>query len=285
MENNNTLSTILSEVTTAKNLLIIYDGRTNLDIAASAISLFCWSKQKGLDVQLVSTSEPIVEHNTLVGIDKALTSLPKRNLVISLDYEEDRIDKVVSHLNEEDKKLLLIVQPKSNAKPLDTKNVHFDYEGVEYDQIITFNVGKKHELEKVLGRTSKNLSAQKLVAIGGVEKPDYECKFHLPCADEECLSADFAQAWQLLNIQVDSDIASNLMMGLDNKTEHFAKCQNPAAFTLAAWLLDRGARRHFVSPEEKNKFVKEHLPGKHRSRPRSHSRPNKEPAKSVRSEK
>lgn len=260
MANNTSLSNLLTTLSQAKRLLIIYNGQTSLDVAACATSLFCQARARQQEVTLLSTAAPIVAHSNLVGIDKAQTQLEKRNFIITLDYDETHIDKVVSHLDETNKKLLLVVQPRPNTKPVEESSVHFSYEGLEYDQIVIFDIHQRSVLEKIFGQDSKNLATEKLISLGSRSTPDYATSFCLTTDTAECLSADFVQALQANSPALDADLATNLMLGIEDKTKHFTSCDNPEIFTIAAWLLSQGARRHQTPPPKQADFAQKHLP-------------------------
>lgn len=155
----NDLATVKSQLDEAKSILIAIPAQAGKDVVASSLSLYLSLKNYGKEVNVVSTSAPVVRDSRLVGLDKVVGDVGGKNLVMTINAPEDAVEKVTS--NTEGGHLNLIIIPKSGGAPIKAENVTFGYTGAAADLIII-------------------IGAQTLSDLGGIEEKEIELFTNTP---------------------------------------------------------------------------------------------------------
>lgn len=211
MENQDQLS---SKLGSAQSVLVILPRSPNYDQVAAGLALFLSLGKSKKQVSIVSPQEMTVEFSSLVGVDRIKTKPEGRNLVVSFDYVEDAVEKV--SYNIEGGKFNLTVQPKNGFPPLSVENVQYSYSGDQADLIFTINGGET-EKENVVPLTTNGAAS---------------------------ISDKIANLISQLNLPIDADIATNLLLGIENATRGFSSpTTNADTFEATAFCLRAGGRR------------------------------------------
>jgi nanoRNase/pAp phosphatase (c-di-AMP/oligoRNAs hydrolase) len=226
----------------AKSVFVLLPQNPNLDAAAAALSLFLSLKEAGKNTFIGSPTKMRVEFSTLVGIDRVSDKIGNRNLIISFDYAEDAIEKV--SYNVEEGKFNLVIEPKSEHPPLDSKKVNFSYEGIEAPLI--FIVGAK-KLEDLGALYEKDRQAFNQTSIVNVDRATTNTKFgqiNLVNSGAAALSEIIYKLLKNLNLPLNIDIAGNLLKGIEVQTQNLqAPFASPDTFETVAQLMRAGAKR------------------------------------------
>jgi len=229
-------------VSSAQTILVIFPANTKPDHAASALSLFLALQGMGKNVSL-ATPLPVAESlQTLHGWKHASQELGNKNLQISFDYQEDMVDKVSYHIDEEAQKFNLVIQPKKNARPLDSKTVEFSYTGAEADVIFLVGVRNYQSLEQLYIGYEDLFANTTTVSI-----QSYETEFgsiKLDTSGSPSFSESMAYLIQEIGGEISAEVATNLLAGIEEATDSFRSLSATATtFEIAAQLLKAGARR------------------------------------------
>jgi hypothetical protein len=136
-----------------------------------------------------------VAESRLIGVDQIKTELPGRNLVISFNYVKDAIEKV--SYNVDNGKFNLLVQPKAGHPPLSADNVSFKLAGSLTDLVILVGDAKIPD------------AGQNLPTLSLIKNSD------------RSLAAETTALIREANLPLDQDIATNLLLGLSDETDHF----------------------------------------------------------------
>jgi len=231
------------KIAAAEQILVVYGENASFGGVAAATSLYLWLRDQGKKVTIVSPAAPVVEYSRLVGINKVKTALAGENLVITLPFPAKTIDRVTSDLNQHDDVLSLVIKPKRGQAPAPISSLPVTYQAPDYDLMILIDVHDSSELLR-LGTVSGNYWVQE---SRNIVWTDFANPAPVPAAITLTLSKNdtYALAWgnfcRLHGLAIDSDQASNLLMALEEESEHFSSARTSAdVFELAAWLLRQG---------------------------------------------
>ncbi len=249
------------KINQSENILIVYGKNAPLSAVSLATSLYLWLKDLKKSVFLASPNEPIVEFCNLVGINKVKKSLPKQNLVIKMNYDENKIAKILSDLDKDKTELTISIKPQKGNEPLRKEELKIAYQTGDFDLIFLIEVQNKEEIEKLF-LANENLLAkpEKIITINSFAS-------HAPVMAEIVKElgkkVSFVSWWgQLLKnnqVMIGTDQASNLLLGLEKETNNFSGPDCEAEdFELAGWLLRQGAVRHQVDKKIIDSFQPQH---------------------------
>lgn len=243
-----------------KNLLdqnpavVIYLAQNpDFDQVAAGLGLKLTLEKQGKSVSILSSALMLVEFSQLVGIDTVgQKNESGRNLVISLDYPLDQIEKV--SYNDENGKLNLVVEPKAGAPKVEKNQARFAYEGQDNNLQIILGASDLSQL----GDLAAKVNSQNLVSIirAGTRSLPGSLEVLDPTASS--YSEMIVGLLSGLNFAVDEDIASNLFLGLKQATGNFnQETVTAETFEAAAACFRWGAKQSFsfnlsqkVSPSE-----------------------------------
>lgn len=224
----------------AKLPLIILPANASFDqqLAAASLNLALTQAQKKPTLCGVKK----VANPTIPGLDSLTTKLGSSHLLVSFDYSPEVVDKVSYHLDEEQKKFYLTVKPQKGEKPLDKNKVEYEYVGADADLIILFGVNQLDELEQLyLGYEDLYNSANLLCITAGT--PSFQCN-HIDSSQISSASEVVYHLLSLVEVEMDSDSATNLLAGIQYQTNNFTNYMADAnTFEAVAGLLRLGARR------------------------------------------
>lgn len=237
---NDQLQELKNRLGTAESILITFPENPSQDITAAALALYLSFKANGKNVSIVASTSPVVRDSHLVGLDKISTDVGGANLVITLDVPDSAVDKVTS--NTEGGHLNLIITPAKGIDPITSGNVKFSYSGAAVDLVIVVgaadlsDVGALAEKEHELFATENlvNLSAH-AGSFGSINLTDPSA------SNSELVTALLKE----LALPLDTDIAGNLIQGIESATDGLSSPNLTAdTFEALAVLYRAGARRH-----------------------------------------
>lgn len=227
----------------SKSVLIVYSSdalRDHLFAATALYKTFKLATDK--DVILLSSKDVSKNEEDIVYLNETKTEIGNKNLCISLDYEEDAIEKVSYHINQETKKFYLTIKPKENVKPPSSENVEFFYTGAEADMIILVGVDELESLEQLYFGYENLYQSTALVSINSYETTFGNLKIDV--LGSSCVSEYVSDLLYSLNYQLDAEVATNLLAGIDEETDKLQSYLATAeTFEVVARLLKSGARR------------------------------------------
>lgn len=206
-------SDVTTSLASASAVAIYLPPDPAFPLVAAGLGVYLSLKSKGASVDIVCPTPMTVAESRLIGVDQVKTELPGRNLVISFNYVKDAIEKV--SYNVENGKFNLLVQPKPGHQPLSAENVSFKLAGNLANLVIL--VGNASSPD-----TGQNPPTLSLIKNAG-----------------RSLAAETAALIQEANLPLDQDIATNLLLGLSDETNRFARA-SADDFASAAGLARLG---------------------------------------------
>lgn len=227
----------------ADSILVIYSSDALRDHLFAATALYKTFQQIGnKDVSLLSSESLAVAEPDIVYLDETRTDVGHKNLCISLDYNQDSVEKITSSIDEDAKKLYITIKPKKGIKPLTKENVSFSFTGAEAGMIILVGVDDLESLDQLYFGYENLYQNTALVSINSYETSFGNLK--LDILGSSSISEYVAGMLKFLNYQLDSEVATNLLAGIDEETDNLESYLATAdTFELVAYLLKAGARR------------------------------------------
>jgi len=221
MEINRTSFQFKDLIEKSKKILIILGSEPSVDVVSAGIALNYGLKSVGKKVHLVATSNLPDNTSVLAGVEEIKKDLESKNLVISLDYEKNPIDKISYKM--EGKTFNLIVKPRKNI------NIEEDY-----NLIIILGTKNLKELETYL----KHRDLFESVPTINIDIDESNFRYgKLNIIDTEIKSVS-ALVSLLLNdakIKLPEKSANMLLLGIREATQNFTKVEGSKIFEAAAY--------------------------------------------------
>ncbi len=229
-------------ITGSASITILLPINPNLDQVAAGLSFYLALKDKK-EITVSCQTPMIVEFNRLIGIDKISSELGNKNLTIRFsNYEATDIERVSYDIENGQFKLTVI--PKPGLASPKKEQVEMSYSGVSGDTVIIMG-GESDASFPML--SSKDLAGAKIIHVGTkalISTGDHSVMSFARPASSVC-----EITYTLLSeagAQIDSDVATNLLAGIESTSEGF-KSEGVSAetFEIVAHLLRSGGQRLF----------------------------------------
>ncbi|MCB9813467.1 MAG: hypothetical protein H6772_03610 [Pseudomonadales bacterium] len=236
----------------SESILIICANDSIRDQLFAATSLYATLKvNTKKSVKLLCPVDFSKLEKDILYVSELQTEMGHEDLCISLDYQEESIDKVSYHINEETKKFYLTIKPNKGFQPLSSENVEFSYTGAHADMIILMGVDDLESLGKLYFGYENLFNSTALVSLNSYETDFGNLKYDI--LGTSCFSEFVAQILNDLEIPIDQDSATNLLKGIDEETNGFKSYTATAdTFEVISKLMRAGARRIFKDDQEDN---------------------------------
>lgn len=227
-----------SLIDSATSILILLPTKPYFDQVAAGLALYL--SLKGKKEVVISSSSPImVGFNRLIAIDKIVTEIGNKNLTIKFaGYDANNIEKVSYDI--ENGEFQLTVVPKSGFVSPQKEHLNLSYSGVSTDLIILIGGANDSHFPLL---ASEELTSAKVVHIGTrvmASSRDVMSLAKLGATTSE-LIANLIKEGEL---PIDSDIATNLLMGIEEGSNNFGSSEvTPETFETFANLLRAGGQR------------------------------------------
>lgn len=238
-----------SIIQAADSVLVIFSATADADVQGSAVALIQLLTSAGKIPRILTPQTQASYYFT--DLQNAQTQLGQENLIISLPYSIEKVDKVSYHISEENQRFYLTIKPKQGATPLDTEEVEFKYAGASADAIIILGITTQSEMEQLyFGYEELFASVPTLVITEGVASFGTH---HFETSSYSSMSEAVAQLIRQAEYTLSPDAATALLYGIEQRTKMFQSLSATAeTFETVAYLLHSGARRvpHAVEKPE-----------------------------------
>lgn len=227
----------------AESVLIIYAPDALRDHLFAATALYKTFQQLGnKSITLLSSESLASAEPDIVYLDETRTEVGNKNLCITLDYTPETVEKITSAIDESTQKLYLTIKPKKGVNPLSRENVTFSYTGAEADMVILVGVDDLESLDQLYIGYENLYQNTALVSINSYETSFGNLK--LDILGSSSVSEYVALLLRELNYQLDQEVATNLLAGIDEETDNLESYLATAdTFEVVSYLLRSGARR------------------------------------------
>ena len=224
----------------ANSILILLPIRPFFDQVAAGLSLYLALREKK-EVSISSPSLMTVEFNRLVGVNKISQELGNKNLIIRFaDYNANDIERVSADI--EDGQFCLSVIPKPGVSAPQKEQTELMYAGVASDTVILIGGVNASHFPAV---SSNDLAGAKLVHVGtrSLTLPSDRELMSL-AKPASSVSEIVANLIKESGLDLNADIATNLLIGIEEGTNKFAGPEVSAeTFQVAAELMRAGGKR------------------------------------------
>lgn len=227
-----------SLISSASSVLIVLPTNPNFDVVAAGLSLYL-SLHDQKDVSITCPSPMTVGMNRLIGINKIGEEIGNKNLTIRFKgYDAANIDKVSYDIEEGEFKLT--VAPKAGLTAPQKGQIDLTYAGLSADFVILVGGANDSDFpvlssEEVAGAKIAHIGVRTFASTGEV------MSFAKPGASVSEVTAALIKE---NGMPMDHDVATNLVMGIDEGSSNFASSEaTPETFEMFAYLLRNGGQR------------------------------------------
>ncbi|MDP3918171.1 MAG: hypothetical protein Q8Q30_03295 [Candidatus Woesebacteria bacterium] len=240
-----------SLISSANEILVLLPNKPYLDQVAGGLSLYLSLLGLGKKVSIFCPVSMTAEYSRLIGVDKVTTDLENHNLTIKfVNYEATDVDKVSYDIL--DGQFKLTITPKLGFKSPTKDQVDVSYSGISCDLVILIGGANDSHFPILNKEEFKNT---KLVHIGTrlleVINNDLQVlSFARPASStSELITLLLKES----GYSIDSDIATNLVTGIEEQSKNFqGESVTADTFTIFAELLKLGGKRMQKVVQAKN---------------------------------
>ena len=233
-----TIDQAKTKIDEATSIVIALPSDPDEDVLAAGLGLFLTLKQQEKMVNIGCSSTPKVNSANLFGLNELTDNIGNKNLVITLDYPEEQLEKVDYNATDEGKKIELHVVPRTGASPPTGEQIHINFAGAKSDLIITLGIGNLEELGKLYADEKNFFDSTPIVSIGLKPQPNSfaQANLHSPHSASICeLTAYFLKQ---VGFTPGNDPASNLLKLMVKSSDRFASPKtSPESLETAAFLM------------------------------------------------
>lgn len=231
-------NSLKSFVDSSNSVLVLLPNNPKFDEVAGALAFYlAFTPQK--PVLVVSPTEMTVAFNRLVGVNKITKEFGNKNLTIRfVNYNPEGIDKVSYDI--ENGEFRLTVAPKAGVAAPDEDKIQISYAGASADTVILIGGVNESDFPLIRG---EDLAGAKIIHLGtrALESSGKVISLARPAS---CLSELMATLIKESGLSFNADIATNLLMGVEEATQGFKDPDVTAeTFALVAELMRQGGRR------------------------------------------
>jgi nanoRNase/pAp phosphatase (c-di-AMP/oligoRNAs hydrolase) len=241
MESFPEFNQIQTALTSAQLVYVVLPQILGLDKVASALSIYLSLKKIGKQTTVYCAKPMIVKYSNLVGVDKIKQKLEGKNLTVSFDYVADSIEKV--SYNIQNNKFNLLIQPKDGFPPLATEKVNYSYSGGQADLILVIGAAGLTDLGPLYSENQEFFGSGNIINIDIQSTNSQFGKINLVKSNLVSYSELATSLLAGLRLPVDSDMAGNLLKGIEEATNYFSGKIAPLSFEAAAFCLRAGANK------------------------------------------
>lgn len=225
-------------IDTAASILVLLPQKPNFDQVAAGLSFYL-SLVGNKQVTVSCPSPMMVGFNRIIGINKISSEIGNKNLTIKFKgYEAANIEKVsYDIINGE---FNLTVVPKVGFTAPTENQIDVSFSGLSADLIVL--IGGQTDIDFPI-LTSKELAVSKIAHIG-VHSFNSELQVLSFAKPGSAVSELVASLIKDTSGTIDPDIATNLVMGIEEGSSNFASNEvTPDTFETFAYLMRNGGRR------------------------------------------
>lgn len=232
-------NSISSIIDSARSVLILLPVKPNFDTVSAGLSFYLSLMDKK-QATISCPSPMMVGFNRIIGADRITSVLGNKNLTIKFkNYDAASIEKVsYDIINSE---FNLTVVPKVGFTSPTKDQIDTSYAGVSADLVVLIGGASDSDFPSL---ASEKFATAKIVHIGNrsISSTRDILSFAKPGAAISELIANVIK--EDTNLEMDPDIATNLVMGVEEGSGNFADSEvTPDTFETFAYLLRNGGRR------------------------------------------
>lgn len=245
-----TLSRIVEVINRANSGVILISQNPTGDCVAAATALYLGLNKISKNISL--TCQNKVEYD-LTAVDKIQNTINVGgdSLMISFPYKEGSIDKV--DYNIQGDYFNLIITPQPGHQKLDPNQVKYSYTGGNVDFFIVIDSPTLNNLGEIYQENQSLFTGKDIINIDRHLTNSYFGTINFVDKTISSISELILRVLEVLNIDIDKDIATNLYAGIASSTNNFTSYStNANTFENIAKLLKKGALKKTLKKPEIN---------------------------------
>lgn len=254
MKYDSLLTDLKTQLPQAKNILIALPSNITIDKLAAGLSLMLGLKKLGKEVAVITDGTPLVGHSNLFGIGEVKNQFPSSqggNFVISLEGVVEvngqipSLEKLDWYPEGSNLNLVFHVLPGQKFQP--TNITHKVSGGGSFDLIFILGAANLNELGTTYSQNSQIFHNSPLINIDNNPQNLSYGKTNIVDPNSGSVSEIVTQFFPSLNIQMDPDIASNILMGVYQATNNMMSAK-PDSFIVVGQAMQAGGKLPQVVP-------------------------------------
>jgi len=228
-----------SFIDSSKSILILLPANPKFDEVAAGLSFYLGFKGQK-EITVVSHSDMIVAFNRLVGVNKIAREFGNKNLTIRfVGYDAEGIEKVSYDIDGGEFRLKIV--PKDGVASPQENQIQMSYAGVAADTIFLIGGEKEEDFPAI---ASDELKGAKILHLGITALQSAPGRIISLARPTSSISELVATLIKESGVSLSSDLATNLLMGIEEGTKNFTKQEVTAdTFALVAELMRSGGSR------------------------------------------
>ena len=247
----------VKKIHAAKSILVILPQNHTVDTLSAGLSLhlaltnLAKTTNQNRFSTIVSSGPTSPQHQKLFGVSDIQSSLGSKNLVITLEIDQDKIEKI-SHDNDNNK-LNIIIETKSGVDKLTKKDTTFSYRGIDSDLIIAIGISSAQQLGSFAQLEPNLFTDRDSIFISNLPEADATGTIKLINLNASGVSEIVALLLRFMKISINADIATNILCGIESATNNFSTKTTADTFAAISWSMRLGGKRNFLdSPVNPN---------------------------------
>jgi|SRR3989344_2946961 len=232
----------------SNKLLIILPQNPSLDHLAAGLALHLSLLKTHKEVQTFTPTAVTVEHNRLIGINQVINQLTGHNLIISLPQQQENIERVYTEINPQTRNFEIIIEPRKGFPSPNHQTISYAYQGYKSDVIFFLDTKHPEDFTNFDADYFQSLiDSTHLVHISTSPDADHPKTYEFVDQQASSISEIIANILQGLHFDVDNDIATNILAGIEHRTSGLTAANLTAqTFEIVAWCLRMGAVRGYT---------------------------------------
>jgi hypothetical protein len=236
-------SKIKALLESARQVVILLPQNPHYDIVAAGLALRLALDASGKSLTICCADPMTVEFNRLVGVDTVTTTFGSGNFIIAFADQTESVDKVSYNL--ERGELQLVITPKNGAPAIDHRKLKFVPSSISADLVILVGVENLFDLGPLYHDSRQLLTQTQVISVTKNIPLENFSPHSLHDPDSSSISELMAHMIDTIGLNLHSDVATNLLAGLEKATDFFrSPSVTHSTFEIAAHLVRKGARRH-----------------------------------------
>jgi hypothetical protein len=241
----------------SRSLLILLPLGADVDEVAAGLSLYLAARE-GREAVVFSPTQMTVNFNRLVGVNKINNQLGNKNLVIKFsEYKANDIERVSYDI--EDGEFKLTVIPKSGMNAPSKDQISLEYSGVSADSVVLIGGDNENSFPALNSQDMKGLN---IIHVGTRQLSLKNQQVMSFAKAASSVSEILANLIKDSGFGIDSDIATNLVIGIEEGSKKFTdNLVNADTFAIFSELLRNGGKRTVSVQTDSNMFPPGAVPG------------------------
>ncbi len=258
------ISNLLSQ---AQRILVVLPAQTSVDKLAAGLALTLSLQKYGKQVSVVTEDTLRVSHANLFGVGEVKNRLPANNsgnFVVTLEGVVDQSGKVPAenvdwYPEGQNLNLIFHVTPGQKFEPI---NVKTSYQDGNFDLLFIAGAANLSDLGSIYLQNPDKFSGATIVNIDNNPNNALFGKVNVVDSASASISEMMMQIFSGLNIAIDADIASDIILGIFDATSNLTQNTTANSFLAVGSALQSGGRlpQGQAQPAAQPQFVPQPVP-------------------------